>query len=51
MGDSSSNDKNYQTFIPLEDQSQEKQQGRGITHMKKLVKKISDGVKEIIIYN
>ena len=52
MDDSSSNNGNYQKFTPSEDLAQEKQQGRGITHMKKLIKKKrSDGVKETITYN
>ena len=40
MGDSSSFDEGaYQKFTPSEDPTQEKQQSRGITHMKKLIKK------------
>ena len=49
MGNPSSNDKTYQMFTLPEDPSQEKRQGWGITHMKKLIKKRSDGVKETII--
>ena len=38
-------------FTPSEDLAQEKQEGRGITHMKKLIKARSDAVKEMIRYN
>ena len=51
MDNSSFDGENYQSFTPLEDPLQEKQQGRGITHMKKLIKKKSDRIKEIIRYN
>ena len=51
MGNSSSDKRAYQTFIPLEDPAQEKQQSQDLTHMKNLIKKRSDGVKETIRYN
>ena len=52
MSDSSNDEGTYQTFTPSEDTTQP-QQTRGITHMKKLIKKKkrSDGVKETIKYN
>ena len=50
MGDSS-DDEGFQTFTPSQDPAEPSQKHRGITHMKKLIKKRSDGIKEAIRYN
>ena len=51
MGDSSSDEGAYQMFTPSEDPTHQTQQTRGITHMKKLIKKKNDEIKESIKYN
>ena len=51
MDDSSSKEGEFQTFTPSQDPAQQTQQTRGITHVKKLIKKRSDEIKESIKYN
>ena len=50
MGDSS-DEGEFQTFILSQNPAEPSQQTRGITHMKKLIKKWSDGIKEATGYN
>ena len=51
MGNSSSNEGDFQMFIPSQDPTEQTQQTRGITHMNKFIKKRSDQIKEATRYN